>query len=544
MSLKESIIGIFKDESNEIDYLQTSTDIIYDFHLESDNLGLIMSKLVFLPNDFWIPCQIIYMIDNTISVRLLFTNLSPKIHLKIYVKDSKYLLAGNLKNFLSLKPADKMIGISFISVELLLQKIITWINEQDSLSDVIESNDLFDSVEPYLSDKDLLKMRLVSKRIKEMIDQKMIENKKPLLIYQSNLPEDFEYTPESFQTLCARYGREQKDCSLHIVYELDPKGVIIKPLFDRTVLAECDIKLSIKIITVTNPYVYYDDQALKRALFSIVEDLQNTIYSLEIDMEPCIIEDNKLEFDVVRKIPNLKILKLSNTCIRWKPFLDVLKSMTTLEELHLLSIDMFTDVRNHNYDSDEEEEFDVENFINDFRNTWSESLKHLKGLRIDRFDSRHKSSISYNENYTKDELELVETILPCLQDFTELRSFGCMFDRTYGNNIEHFIQYLPYLTKLTKIDFSGSNFDEPESLAIILGALPNLTELNLSMCHMDMRFFEIILPAIQNLRMLKSLDISNNKDFYPENIRRIKTLFKNLVFLDTHVDGEDLDSLE
>jgi hypothetical protein len=543
MSLKESIIGFFKDESNEIDYLQTSTDIIYDFHLESDNLGLIMSKLVFLPNDFWIPCQIIYMIDNTISVRLLFTNLSPKIHLKIYVKDSKYLLAGNLKNFLSLKPADKMIGISFISVELLLQKIITWINEQDSLSDVVESNDLFDSVEPYLSDEDLLKMRLVSKRIKEMIDQKMIEKKKPLLIYQSNLSEDFEYTPESFQTLCARYGREQKDCSLHIVYELNPKGVIIKPLFDRTVLAECDIKLSIKFIIFNNPYVYYDDQALKRALFSIVEDLQNTIYSLEIDMEPCIIEDNKLEFDVVRKIPNLKILKLSNTCMKWKPFLDVLKSMTTLEELHLLSINMFTDVRNDSYDS-EEEEFDVENFINDFRNTWFESLKHLKGLRIDRFGSRYKSTITYNESYNKDELGLLETILPCLQDFTELRSFGCMFDRTYGNNIEHFIQYLPYLTKLTKIDFSGSNFDEPESLAIILGALPNLTELNLSMCHMDMRFFEIILPAIQNLRMLKSLDLSNNKDFYPEDIRRIKTLFKNLVFLDTHFDGEDLDIIE
>jgi len=163
MSLKESIIGFFKDESNEINEFQTSTDLIYDFHLEADNLILIMSKLVFLPHDFWIPCQIIYMIDNTISVRLLFTNLSPKIHLKIYVTDSKYLLAGNLKNFLSLKPSDKMIGISFISVELLLQKIITWINEQDSLSDVIESNDLFDSVEPYLSDKDLLKCGLFQK---------------------------------------------------------------------------------------------------------------------------------------------------------------------------------------------------------------------------------------------------------------------------------------------------------------------------------------------------------------------------------------------
>jgi hypothetical protein len=38
--------------------------------------------------------------------------------------------------------------------------------------------------------------------------------------------------------------------------------------------------------------------------------------------------------------------------------------------------------------------------------------------------------------------------------------------------------------------------------------------------------FEIILHAIQNLRMLKSLDLSNNKDFYPEDIRRIKTLFR------------------
>jgi len=389
-------------------------------------------------------------------------------------------------------------------------------------------------------------MRLVSKRIKEMIDQKMIEKKKPLLIYQSNLPEDFEYTPESFQTLCARYGRQQKDCSLHIVYELDPKGVIIKPLFDRTVLAQCDIKLSIKIIILNNPYIYHDHETLPR-LFSIVEDLRNTIYSLEIDLEMCIIDNDNLEFtNVLRKIPNLKILKLSNTCIKWKPFLYCLKSITKLEELDLSSIDMFTDVRNYDYDSDEEE-FDVHDFRNDFRNIWSESLKHLKGLRIDAFRSTHKSSITYNENYNKDSLELLETILPCLQDFTQLRSFGCKADRTYGNNIQHFIPYLPYLTKLTKLDFSGSNlgnFDELESVAIILRSLPNLTELNLSMCHMDMRFFEIILPAIQNLRMLKSLDISNNEDFYPEDIRRIKTLFKNLLFLDTHVDGEDLDSLE
>lgn len=158
MSLKESIFGLFK-KSNEIDELQTSTDLIYDFHLEADNLILIMSKLLLLPNDFWIPCQIIYMIDNTISVRLLFTSLSPNILLKkIYVKDSEYLLTGTLKeNFSSLTPALDTIGICFISVELLLEKITTWMNDQEtsSLSDVLRSTILIDRVQSYLSDEDI-----------------------------------------------------------------------------------------------------------------------------------------------------------------------------------------------------------------------------------------------------------------------------------------------------------------------------------------------------------------------------------------------------
>ena len=84
------------------------------------------------------------------------------------------------------------------------------------------------------------------------------------------------------------------------------------------------------------------------------------------------------------------------------------------------------------------------------------------------------------------------------------------------------------------------NFDEPKSVEIILDSLPNLRELNLSRCYMEMRFFQIILPAIKNLN-LRLLDVSNNEDFYPEDIREIKTQFKKLAVLKIDEESLDLD---
>ena len=192
------------------------------------------------------------------------------------------------------------------------------------------------------------------------------------------------------------------------------------------------------------------------------------------------------------------------------------------------------------YDDSEDEKFDLE----DFRHIWSDSLKHLKGLRI----AGYKSVLSYNEKHgDHNELDLVETILPCLQDFTQLRSFGCTADPTYGSHMKRFIPCLQYLRNITKLDLSGSNlgtFDDSKSVSIILDSLPNLRELDLSRCYMDMRFFEIILPAIQNLKKLRSLDVSNNEDFFPEDIEQIKTLFENLAVLNIDEEGyEDLDEL-
>jgi Leucine-rich repeat (LRR) protein len=508
--------------------------------LNHDNLILIKDAIKSLPPNYWILCQLKNIVDKTLSVQLLFTSLLPNIDLeRVSITDTTYLLAGTLEqNFLSLEhdfnSIDRMIGISFISVQLVLE---TFMNDK-SLSDVLKSNVLIHRVQPYLSKEDLLKMRVVSKETKEMIDKKMIELKKPLIIYQSKLPENFEYTPANLRILCARYGRIPKDCSLHVVYNIDPTGGVSQPSFDRRVLAQSDIKLLIKITCGDNIWNYATN--IFRSLCSIVKDLKDTIYSLEIDLKELnFIQGSYDNFSkVLKETPNLTILKLSDGYIQWKPFLSCLKGITTLEELDLSDISMFTNLP---FGSDSEpEDFDIE----DFRNIWSESLKHLKGLRI----AGYKSVISYNEqNYEDDQFDLVETVLPCLEDFTQLRSFGCNADPVYNSHMERFIPYLPYLTKITKLNLSGSNLtslSESESVEEILRALPNLTELNLSRCQMNTRSLDTTLPAIQNLRKLRSLDISDNEDFNPVDIKRIKALFKKLVFLDIDIDGVDIDDTE
>jgi len=548
--------------NNDIDVLKVETDIIYDFHLEADKLRLIMSKLSSLSPKFCILCQVKYIMGKNASVRLLFTSLLPSYPeflytnlKKQYVNNTEYIISGTLKqNLLTLTPAfisrlkaNRIIGVCFISVKLLLEKITTWVNQKRYLSDVLTTNVLGDGLLKYLSNRDLLNPRLVSKKTKEITDFTRTQ----VVFEQSKLPEDFDYTQDSFETLCAKYGREPKDCSLHIIYYididtdirgrrtsvaklLDEKGKIIG--IDTTlfsILAQCDIKLSIKIIFSRFAISYYDRNI--SLLCSIVENLKNTIYSFEIDFGNYYLTKNNYDrvSKVLMKIPNLTILKLSNVHIQWKLFLLCIKSIKKLEELDLSEISMFTEVPLFNdTDSDfedtysdlERQEFDIK----DFKKIWTESLKHLKGLRI----AGNKSVLSYNETVQVVEVDLMQTILPCLEkDFTHLLSFGCTVDRMYDTYMENLIDYLSNVKNLTKLNLSCSNlasFDDLDDLAKILGFLPNLRELDLSRCYLDMRFFEIILPAIKNLKMLRSLDLSNNEDFFPEDIRIIKNLFENL----------------
>ena len=495
--------------TNEKDVLIADTGLIYDFELEADKLRLIIDTLKSLPLNACIICQVNYTMGKNARVQLLFTSLSQDFlytrSQKHFINETEYILSGTLKenlftltdDFISMLKENRMVGACFISVKLLLEKITNWIGDRSQ-------NDL------------------------------------ALTIFeQSELPKDFNYTQDSFDDLCSTYSKEAKDCALHIIYYpdiiindngnrvfvpklLDDKGKeigIAKQLFHET-LAKSDIKLLIKF-TVNNKY-YNESITL---LCIIIKYLKDTIYSLEIDLrELHLVRRSYVKVDkVLREIPNLRILKLSDGYIQWKPFLSCIKSITTLEELDLSDIRMLTNLFDGS-DSDSEEE-DQEEFVENFRNIWSESLKDLKGLRI----AGYKSVLSYNED---DELDLVETVLPCLEHFTQLQSFGCTADRTYDTHMERFIRFLPYLENITKLDLSGSNlgnFDELESVAVILRALPNLKELNLSNCQLEMRFFEIMQLPIQNLRMLKFLDLSNNEDFYPVDIQIIKRLFNSLL---------------
>jgi hypothetical protein len=390
-SNNEIHLAFFNKKIDQMEVVKIENDIIYDFHLEDDKLRIIINRLKSLPPTFCILCQIKYIMGKNASIRLLFTNLLSNYPdfvytglTKQYVNDTEYIVCGTLEqNLLALTPAfisrlkaNKMIGVCFISVKLF-EKITTWIEQKRYLADVLRR--------PHVT------------------------------FEQSELPTDFEYTPDSLNTLCAEYDKEPKDCALHIFYAINNDGNVRKPLFDRTILAQSDINLS---ITITCGIIDINRKKRKviSSLCSIIEDLRNTIYSLEIDFSDLYLIRGSEVTIALSKIPNLKILKLSYGYIQWKYFLDCLKGIKTLEELDLSNIRMFTDLRG----SDDDTDFDVE----DFRTIWSQSLKDLKGLRI----AGSMSILSGNENADDNQLDLVETVLPCLEDFTQLQSFGFTSD--------------------------------------------------------------------------------------------------------------------
>ena len=154
MSVNHEInFAFLNKESDEIDLdLKVEDDLSYDFCLEASNIKLIMDKLLSSYLDtFCILCQVKFIMDKNVSVRLLFTPdysevLHPNIQ-KIDVNDDTYLLAGTLgESIYTLTPEfihklkqNNMKGVCCISVKLLREKITTWVDEKGSLGDVLKS---------------------------------------------------------------------------------------------------------------------------------------------------------------------------------------------------------------------------------------------------------------------------------------------------------------------------------------------------------------------------------------------------------------------
>ena len=313
----------------------------------------------------------------------------------------------------------------------------------------------------YLSGKDLSELRLVSKETKQMIVMKRPE----IIFEQSELPDEFDYTQESFEDLCD--GKKIKNYGLNIIYGIslvlvegeriavpkifDTEGNEIK-LVDHKILTQSHIKLSIQIICDNDNNTPIENEKIFSLLCSIIRDLKTTIYSLEIDFNNnTVIRKHYDNFaKVLTKIPNLTILKLSYVYIQWKLFLPCINSIKTLEELSLTDISMMTNLSDRTAEDPDPDEFDKRNFNNIF----SDSLKHLKGIRIagdDCFviDTRKRQ----NGDFFK--YHLFDVLAECLQHFTNLKSLGFTYDRSRVTHIKSKLQYIQ-TPNITRLDLSGS----------------------------------------------------------------------------------------
>jgi len=504
-------LGFLNKESDEINVLEVVPDLTYDFHLESRDLVSIMKILRDVPDENCILCRIKYIMPktNNASVRLLFTEeylpfISESNLLKIDVNYTQYLLYGTLKQSIStLSPSfihtlkeDKMEGVCCISVELLRQKITTWIDKKGDISRLLTTTTFANSLHQHLPEQNLLDLRLVSRDAKEMVVFKIPE----IIFEQSELSEDFDYTEKSFEDLCeSTHGRRSRNYGLNVIYgievivvegkrevsinEYDTEGDPIR-FVSASDLRKPHIKLSIEITCDNNPI---ENENIIHALCSIIGDLRRNIYSLVVDFKGNTFEreDYNKFAKVLSDIPNLTILKLSNGRIEWQPFLSSIKSIKTLEDLELSRINMLTSsmmtkTSDNTFYDPTKDEFNMTNI----RFIFLDSLKHLKAIKID-----HDCSV-LGKRY--DELlkyELFDVLVNCLKYFINLRSLGFTYNKSLANKLKSQLQYTQLLN-ITRLDLSGSELESEMDIMVDIGniiiALQNLKELDLSDCKLSM----------------------------------------------------------
>jgi hypothetical protein len=359
----------------------------------------------------------------------------------------------------------------------------------DQREDIIDFSSLinkvyFQKVLSFLSLQDLLKMRLTSTQIKEIVDtyirryRQTLLHLPPRMCTQLNLPN----LPENIVKACAYFGKQPEECDMTlnctIFYDKNKTRVTTThPMKALLAVSNSGVKISLNIMFDFSN----DDRSVNlwpsyiSELQSIVEYLPNT-ESLHLDFSHEIMEEWGDE--VINSLGHLTQLTSLSIC-----------------NMHVTGTELITCLS---------------------------KMTHLSSFSISevKIDGLNSSTLG----------QALEIVLPRLSKLKLSNSYV---------ESDPIIEVLPHirrlLSNLTSLDLSNNKLDRDtlhyEIVPAISGYVSNLKTLNLSYTDIDGNCIDELIPTLQMLPSLSELVLSSNNLDY-DAIKRVAKSLPMLKVLD------------
>ena len=418
-------------------------------------------------------------------------------------------------------------------------------------------NAVYLQILPNLSDEELLRLKLASKKTKEVVRSYMIRDRTTLL----SLPTNIKYTAQNIKSLkgdiknaCQYFRKEPKECDMTLncrVFHSNAGTLITSnpPLNALIEIGETGVKIDLNVIFDVESSHSFGELWLSYILLLIrILDSLPYIQSISIDFSRYEIQGGWIGGDWFERTAAMSLInlqELSSLRISGKaPWVHILNCLPNLTHLRKLKLKVYD-----NYDIDHEQLLVSLSQMTQLTSLGISGIQIDDGYRLFACLSLmpQLGSVSLSELKINFLVRLVyqhfgQMIVTTLPNLVKLKLSNSFVE---AHSILELLPHIrPLLSKLTSLNLSNNNLDamnvqyliepvkedlsnlrslnlsdnyicrdasDPNPLIPLIQSLPKLEKLVMWGNEIDDNCIRELIPTLQDCRSLRKLDLSKNK---------------------------------
>lgn len=381
-------------------------------------------------------------------------------------------------------------------------------------------NDVYVNLFKYLSLPDLLKLRLTSNKIKEVVDTYIKRHRQPLLHLPSSMYKSRNLS-ENIRKACSYFGKQPEECDMTLNYTIfydvrNTRVTTTPPMKALSAVGDSGVKISLNIM-----FDFIDDHPFINLRSSYISTLEEIVKflprteSLHLDFSDRVREDEDWGNAVINSLSQMTQLTSLSICkmhVTGTELIECLSGMTHLSSFSISEI-FIEGLYSHQLG-------DALQMVVPRLSKLKLSNSSVGGIesiievlpRIRRLLSNLTSLDLSNNGINRDTLH--DNIVPAISGYvSNLRTLNLSHNKIgmYIEGVPHpIIPLIQSLNNLEQLRLADNNINGDCIVELIpsLQMLPLLSNLDLSSNNLD---YDAIKFVTESLPMLKLLDVDENK---------------------------------